>query len=213
METLVKRLVVAAGLLLMASGAQAALIDRGEGFIYDDVQDITWTQNANINGPDTWVNQVAWAAGYSQTHTVYGTFADWRLPATGQPDPSCSDQVDPGGGLPLQGYGTGCTGSEMGHLSNVDGISSSSMGLFTNVQPGWYWSGTDSGPAWPDKTFFNGFGPDWGGYQDVGTNFGAVEKHGWAVRDGDVALIPEPSTALLLAMGLVGLTGARRRTH
>ena len=74
-----RKLVLAAVLLLMASGAQAALIDRGSGFIYDDVQDITWAQDVGINGTDTWANQVAWAAGYSQTHSVYGTFDDcWR---------------------------------------------------------------------------------------------------------------------------------------
>jgi hypothetical protein len=76
-------------LVLGCGSAQAALIDRGGGFIYDDVLDITWTQNANINGEDNWANHVAWAAGYSQTHTVYGTFDDWRLPTTLQPDPSC----------------------------------------------------------------------------------------------------------------------------
>jgi hypothetical protein len=115
-------------LFFLVASAEAALIDRGGGFIYDDVQLITWAQDANINGVDTWANQVAWAAGYSQTHTVYGTFDDWRLPTTQQPDLSCSEHY-PGLGL-YQGYD--CTGSEMGHLFNVDGISSSSMGLFTN---------------------------------------------------------------------------------
>ena len=128
-----QKYVLAAVLVLMASGAQATLIDRGDGFIYDDVQDITWTQNANINGYDIWAPQMAWAAGYSQIHTVYGTVDDWRLPTTLQPDASCSTQSDPGGGLPLQGSGCGCTGSEMGHLFNVDGITAYAMGPFTNV--------------------------------------------------------------------------------
>ena len=103
-------------LFFLVASAEAALIDRGGGFIYDDVHDITWAQDANINGADIWANQVAWAAGYSQTHTVYGTFDDWRLPTTLQPDPSCSSQS---GG---NSYGLSCTGSEMGHLFNVDGI-------------------------------------------------------------------------------------------
>ncbi len=111
-----RKLILAAVLVLMAGGAQAALIDRGGGFIYDDVQDITWAQDANINGLDSWANQVAWAAGYSQTHTVYGTFDDWRLPTTLQPDASCMDHD---GGFD---FGAGCTASEMGHLFNVDGI-------------------------------------------------------------------------------------------
>ena len=117
-------------LLFVFASADAALIDRGSGFIYDDVLDITWTQDANINGSDTWTNQVAWAAGYSLTHSVYGTFDDWRLPTTTQPDPTCSGQTSHT--IP-QGWGVNCTGSEMGHLFNVDGISASSPDLFTNV--------------------------------------------------------------------------------
>ncbi len=78
-------------LFFLVASAEAALIDRGEGFIYDDVLDVTWTQDANINGRDTWDNQVAWAAGYSQTHTVYGTFDDWRLPTvTDTGTPGCN---------------------------------------------------------------------------------------------------------------------------
>lgn len=62
-----------------------------------------------------------------------------RLPTTAQPDPSCSDYF-PCGGLSL---GTGCTGSEMGHLFNVDGVSMGSPGLFLNVRNDYYWSGTE----------------------------------------------------------------------
>ncbi len=59
--------------IFLAATAQATLIDRGEGFIYDDVLDVTWAQNANINGgPMTWDQAVAWVDGYSQTHSVYG---------------------------------------------------------------------------------------------------------------------------------------------
>ncbi len=39
----------------------------------------------------------------------------------------------------------------------------------------------------------------------------AVKKHGWAVMDGDV--VPEPSTALLLGLGLTGLAGKGRRRN
>ncbi|MCP4928105.1 MAG: hypothetical protein GY918_03475, partial [Gammaproteobacteria bacterium] len=75
-----KRIILTLVLSSLSVAANAVLIDRGEGFIYDDVLDVTWAQNANINGQNTWTNQVAWAAGYSQTHSVYGTFDDWRLP-------------------------------------------------------------------------------------------------------------------------------------
>ena len=51
-----RKFLLAAVLVLVAGGAQATLIDRGDGFIYDTVQDITWTQDANISGYDTWDN-------------------------------------------------------------------------------------------------------------------------------------------------------------
>ena len=128
-----RNLLLAVALVLMASGAQATLIDRGEGFIYDDVLDITWAQNANINGSASWDTQMAWAAGYSQTHSVYGTFDDWRLPTTPDPDPTCS-----GYGEPSQ-----CTGSEMGHLYNVDGWLSFLWLLVGGVQQRF-----DTAPEW-----------------------------------------------------------------
>ena len=203
-----RKYVLAAVLVLMASGAQAALIDRGSGFIYDDVQDITWAQNGNINGVDTWANQVAWAAGYSQTHSVYGTFDDWRLPTTLQPDPSCSSQS---GG---HSYGYSCTGSEMGHLFNVDGITDTSWGPF---QPfGFpllnFWSGTEfldyqglNDQAW----FVN--------CDSCPANQSVTAKefnlHAMAVRPGDIAPIPEPSAAVLLGLGLSGLAASGRRRN
>ena len=49
--------------LSLSQLTSAALYDRGNGLIYDDVLDITWTQNANINGVDIWANHVAWVAG------------------------------------------------------------------------------------------------------------------------------------------------------
>jgi len=74
-----RKLILAIALVLMASGAQAALIDRGSGFIYDDVQDITWAQDANINGAASWADQMAWADGYSQIHSVWGTWPTQAL--------------------------------------------------------------------------------------------------------------------------------------
>lgn len=46
-----KRTIQALGLmavLLMAGKSQATLIDRGNGLVYDDVNNISWTQDADI---------------------------------------------------------------------------------------------------------------------------------------------------------------------
>jgi hypothetical protein len=198
------RTILALGALLMVSGAQGMLIDRGGGFIYDDVLGITWIQNANINGLDTWHNQRAWAAGLSIYDSVRDvTWDDWRLPMTTQPDPSCSTQHDPGGGFPLQGFGFGCTGSEMGHLSIVDGVSAGTPGLFTNVQHDRYWSGTAYAPG-SNAWFFNI------GNSTQTTTIKSSTYYAWAVRDGDVAAIPAPATVWLFGSA-VGLLGWIRR--
>ena len=188
-------------LFFLVASAEAALIDRGGGFIYDDVLDITWAQDANINGLDTWANQVAWAAGYSQTHTVYGTFDDWRLPTTLQPDASCDVQS---GGV---SSGLDCTGSEMGHLFNVDGIRPGVMGLFTNVQSYFYWSGTEFMPS-PNFVWSLHFPSGYQGGSAKGDSSFAM-----ALRDGDIVAVPEPSTAVLLGLGLSGLAAKGRRRN
>jgi hypothetical protein len=188
----------------IATSAQAALIDRGEGFIYDDVLDITWTQNASINGADTWENQLAWADGYSQTHSVYGTFDDWRLPTTLQPDPSCSNENIAGS------YGYNCTGSEMGHLYNVDGAQ---LGLFTSLYNlnGLYWSSSFP-ELYPDLAsdfqFINSSG-EGVGYQ--GLNSKGRLSYALGVMDGDIAAVPVPAAVWLFGSALAGLGWMRRK--
>ena len=47
--------------LFMVASAEAELFDRGGGFIYDDVLDITWTQDAGMRSSpsdiDTWITK------------------------------------------------------------------------------------------------------------------------------------------------------------
>ncbi|MDP7661659.1 MAG: PEP-CTERM sorting domain-containing protein, partial [Gammaproteobacteria bacterium] len=125
----------------------------------------------------------------------------WRLPTTLQPDASCDVQS---GGV---SSGLDCTGSEMGHLFNVDGISSSSMGLFTNVQSDGYWSGTEYAPLTSFAWYFDFH------YGNQGSIFKSNSYYALAVRDGDIAPIPEPSAAVLLGLGLSGLAASGRRRN
>jgi hypothetical protein len=186
-------------MLVLGSGsAQAALIDRGGGFIYDDVLDVTWLQDANVNGADTWANQVEWADGLSVYDAVRDvTYDDWRLATTLQPDSSCSIQS---GGV---SYGYNCTGSEMGHLYNVDG---GQLGLFTNLQSGYYWSGTEYAPVTLSAWYFVFIS----GYQGIISKFN--DLYALAVRSGDVAasVVPVPAAVWLFGSGLLGLVGVRR---
>lgn len=81
-------------LMLMTSGllssgvGQATLLDRGGGLLYDDVQNITWLQDANYaktsgydsDGLMTWNEANAWAGNLVYHDSVRNTdYADWRL--------------------------------------------------------------------------------------------------------------------------------------
>ena len=201
------KLIVMLATYLMGSLSQAALIDRGDGFIYDDVLNITWTQNAAINGLAvsglaTWDNQVAWAAGYSQTHSVYGTFDDWRL---------ASMDVN-GDGTIVDCSSAGevaCRDNEYGYLFRQYGVSSSSPSLFMNVAGGDYWSGTEL-PN-PSSSSISAW------YLNFGTGAqGTLGKTrlgygSWAVRDGDIAAIAVSEPSSLAALGVAAIIYHLRR--
>jgi hypothetical protein len=83
-------LATAAGLGL-SGAAQATLIDRGGGLIYDDQLNVTWLQNANLaatntfgvsgiaaNGAMTWNTAQSWIAAMNTAD--YLGYSDWRLP-------------------------------------------------------------------------------------------------------------------------------------
>ena len=221
-----------------ATATNAALISRRGGqAVYDTDLDITWIGNANLAKSDTfglaiggslgtypgdtssvdgfifsdgtmnWPGAKFWidAMNASNGGTGYLGFNDWRLPITVQPDPGCSNQT---ADVPPQGYGTGCIGSEMGHLSNVEGISAAAPGLFSNVKSNtiFYWSGTEYTPdtsnAW---NFYFGFIGEQ--YPDLKY----INGYAWAVRSGDV--IPVPAAVWLFSSGLIGLLGVASRKH
>ena len=205
---------IALGLTTWQAGA--ALFDRGGGLIYDDALDITWLADANyaltigatfpsVEGRMEWDEGVAWVA-----RLEYAGYRDWRLP----------DGLNRDGSGPCEGFG--CSGSELGHMyynnmgasagnSILTGSNTANLALFTNIQNGPYWSGTEhpSNPAELATSF--GF--------EIGNQCSACTKHDqiwlWPVRDGDGAPIPEPgSYAYILAgLGVVGYVIVSRRSR
>jgi len=138
----------------------------------------------------------------------YLGFHDWRLPATVQPDPGCSTQGN-FSGVPKQGFAFGCTASEMGHLFNVDGITSGSPGpfTFTNISTtnpaNIFWSGTEFA-VFATNAWFVAFS---NGTQNE--NLKSLDFFPWAVRTGNV--VPIPAAVWLFGSGLLGLLGLSKR--
>ncbi len=222
-------LVITLGFL---SSAHAALIGRLPSTVggtdyqayYDDVLDITWAADANINGTDNWANQNTWAAGLS-----IGGVTGWRLPTTTPINGiSFNTSFTNDGSTDLARNvsrpGTvfgGSTASEMAHLffntlGNVSDYDASGVfddgcvgsclvntGPFTNVQSSIYWSGSvlNSSSAW---LFNNIDGSQFG--NDKGSDLFA-----WAVHSGDVSAVPVPAAVWLFGSGLMGLMGLAKR--
>jgi len=143
------------GILLIGiiTNAEAALIDRGNGLIYDPDLDITWLADANYaqtsgyddDGKMSWSAALAWAQQLD-----YGGFTNWRLPITLDPDSSCVELESIHG--PYDYY---CSGSEMGHLFYTElgaipvlptnsAVYGPDLALFSNVQRYNYWSSTET---------------------------------------------------------------------
>ena len=214
---------VAAVMVALTGAAQAALVDRGGGMIYDTTRNITWLADmnyagtsghtgtgVNANGTMTWDAAVAWA-----NNLVYGGYDDWRLPTVNPSDTSCT------GGFAV-GIGYNCTGGELsglfvtdlGNKAQVSVLNQlgdtaeqiANLALFSNVQSYVYWSGTEFAPnpsgAWLFSTF--------DGFQGLGGKPSAL--FAVAVRPGDVAArVPEPQTLALALLALGATVVARRR--
>jgi MYXO-CTERM domain-containing protein len=118
---------------LVSGAAQATLIDRGGGLIYDTVLNVTWLQDANYaqtsgydaDGKMTWSAATTWAANLSYYDSVRNvTYTDWRLPTVNPINGSTfnysfsyNGSTDVGDNVSEQGTAyAGGTGSEMAHL-------------------------------------------------------------------------------------------------
>ena len=199
---------MAAGVLLLAGGgAEAALVDAGNGLINDTVLNITWVADASLSGAQSWSDLVQWAEDL-----VYGGYDDWRLAsmsvAAGTPTGATDSIIDCATDTEAN-----CRDNELGYMYTYylsgnygdDKTGNQAVGsvTLTGIQLS-HWSGTEAasspGNAW---VFYplNGFQ----------TNFGnAYESYGWAVRDGQIAAAPLPATALLMALGFGAMTVLRR---
>lgn len=228
----VARALCASVLAFMSTATNAALIDLSGGLIYDDEQDLTWTQDAGLSGWLNWQEATDWAATRD-----FGGVGGWRLPTTTQFDDStCSG--DARGGFFYESR-LGCLGGEMELLTaaadpwtndlfkDENGKTTLNKTRYWTATP--YRDGTDPCINYPDydvactltdddgdRTGFYwqwGF-TGWGGINGPAfktTMKGTADRYAWAVHDGKVSAVPVPAAIYLLGSGLLGLFGVMKR--
>lgn len=187
--------------LMFTTTAKATLWERDGGFIYDDVNDITWLQDANYpktigysaahsTGYMTWQQATTWAAALE-----LGDSTDWRLPTSGEVQGFVAD-----GELGYLYYtGLGNEAWDTSFTSSfVDGYGNTVS--FNNIQRLGYWTSTSATYGTNYKWVFNFSN----GSSDYVLKDGAP-KYAWAVHDGDISpsyfLLAENGAKLLLETG------------
>ncbi len=215
--------------LLLGSAANAALLSRNGGYAYyDNVLDVTWLADANyaqtsgydVDGRMSWADAQTWIGTLNSANNL--GVNDWRLPtATDTGIPGCNFAY----------FGTDCgynvdlSTGEMAHmfystLGNTSAYGTSGVatgcafggepycltnpGPFLNVQTGSYWSGIE---------YANITSNAWDFYFDTGiqtTDNKSNGNYAWAVRSGDIAVVPVPAAAWLFG-GALGLLGMMKR--
>ena len=118
-------------LTLITTSANAVLWDRGGGLIYDDVLEVTWTQDVSLvrDSPDwnydfgglTWGDAVNWSENLTFYDSVRDvTWDDWRLPQILPLNGVSYDTSWSYDGSTDKGYNIASINSELGYMYYVN---------------------------------------------------------------------------------------------
>ncbi|MCQ8181477.1 DUF1566 domain-containing protein [Methylomonas sp. SURF-1] len=234
-----KRSLIVAATAVAANlpNAQAALLDRGGGMLYDTVLNVTWLQDANYaktsgydsDGKMDWNQAVAWAE-----QLEFGGFSDWRLASIKPVNGIAYNENFSNDGSTDYAWNVSSPNSELGYMYFInlgltayqfpDGSDNPHFGIFGDGRTGGqadvglvrnlrsfsYWSGNTVPDRAGEAWFFD---TALGSQQSWYKTGLASDLYAWAVRDGDVAAVPLPSAFWLFGAGLAGLLryGSQRK--
>ena len=197
-------------LLIISASTQAALFDRGNGFIYDDMLNITWLQDANYASTSDYDDDGKMTKAAAQTwlnSLSFGDASEWRLPSVRQATAGFNQTSSELANLFYDSLGNSSNSGQF--LNSFQDNYSNTNQSFLNTHPGLYWleedfnlAGTKSWVMWSSG---------YTGNQNVGT-----KGYAWAVHDGDIAdyldvtTVPVPASAFLFGSALMILLIRRR---
>ena len=227
--------------LLSSGAAQAALVDRGGGLLYDTVLNVTWLQDANYaktsgydaDGRMIWSEANTWAANLVYHDSVRNVdYSDWRLASNTPVNGSTWNYKEASNGSTDAGYNITSPQSELSYMYYVNLGRKGMYSPAGDYQPdfGVFGYGTTVGQAdvspvknlqsdvyWSGTAYApSQAGYAWGfvtydGYQNYGFDSQRNYFYAWAVRPGDVAAVPEPETYALMLAGVGMLAGMAKR--
>ena len=223
----------------LSTGAQASLVARTGGMVYDTVNNITWAADANLFQTQAasnanLVSEIIAANGGVIHDTPNGydngtytlTTADFDT-TTGRMTwwgaQAWANNLTLGGvtgwslpSTPIEDFGYNVTSSQMGDLFyNQLGVSAGSS-IATSTNPNYnLFPNVQSYVYWSGSEYAPYPYGAWlfgttNGYQ-YHDYYKPFQLYAWAVRPGDVAAVPVPGAFWLFGSAMVGLMGLKRR--
>lgn len=218
---------LALALACVTGSSQATLVNNSDGTVTNTTRNTMWLQDANLaasmglgvagigspsnTGGMDWSTANLWIAALNTAQ--FGGYSDWRLPTARNSDGTLTC-------IGLAADKANCQGSEFGQLY-YDELSNALFTGFVNDGPFTILPNT----WWTSEYLTGGLLPVALGFQN-GTNYSFTpdsrDLSVWAVRDCGAAgcgdgngggghHVPEPGSAALAGLALLGLFGVRRR--
>lgn len=196
-------------LFTVALQAHAGLVDLGNGMVYDDVTQLTWTKSPRLAG-DTWQSAKTYADGFD-----LNGLTNWRLPKLTSPADGCVPNCNS-----LTSELSDMYSRNLGFTVDVkpNPLSSAIFGSFdvTNADSGGhdiFWLGDEfaTGSHYTFVFSYENSGLNIYGRNNAGGDIG--QWGAWLVTDEyrpNPPGVPIPGTLLLAGLGLLALRATTR---